>query len=112
MSTGIAIYLALAFNGFLLGLADFTGSEIGPSILFSVILLFALVLRWFRQDNINRGYKNILDRGMFLLTAGHIVLPLYLIWTRRVKGILLMLLALLCFALPVVLFAIIKAITT
>ena len=112
MKTGIAIYLTIAFNGFLLGLEDLAGNEMGPSILFSVILLVALIFRWFKQDNLKRGYQNILDRGMFLLTAGHIILPLYLIWTRRLKGILLMLLALLCFIVPLIVLAIIMLIAT
>jgi hypothetical protein len=70
------------------------------SLLVSCILLVAFTTRWFRQDNFARGYTDILDRGMFILTAGHIVIPLYIIWTKRLRGILLLLLSLLCYLLP------------
>jgi hypothetical protein len=110
MKIGPAIFLGIALNGALHGLAYLTEKEMGPTLLLSSILLIALIVRWFKQDNQKYGHKNILDRGMFLITAGHIVIPLYLIWTRRGRGILLLLLALMSFSFPVIILALIKEI--
>lgn len=97
---GISIFFVISLICVLNGLSKVKAESMQLSIIVSSVILLALLFRWFRQDTINRGYVDLLDRGMFLLTAGHIVLPLYLLWTRRLKGFLILLLALLCLLVP------------
>ena len=98
--TGIYIFVLLPVVGVLLGLSEVDGGSMHLSLAVSCVILVALVFRWFRHDTISRGHKDLIDRGLFLLTAGHIILPLYVIWTRRFKGILILLLAVLSLAIP------------
>ena len=64
------------------------------------IIFASLTVRWFKRDTLARGYLGILDRGMFVMTGGPVLLPLYVLWTRRLKGFLLLLLAFLCLIIP------------
>jgi hypothetical protein len=105
--TGILIFILLPFIGVLIAISGLNPGSMQLSLSASLSVLAALIIRWFRQDTIKRGHKDLLDRGMFLMTAGHIVLPLYLIWTRRLKGLLILLLALVSLIIPGAIIAII-----
>ena len=98
--TGLCIFVFLPLIGVLMGLSDLDPGSMKLSLAVSSTILVALIFRWFRKDTIKGGHKDLLDRGLFLMTAGHIVLPLYLIGTRRLKGILILLLAFLSAVIP------------
>jgi hypothetical protein len=72
----------------------------------------ALLIRWFRLDSLKRGYGDIADRGWFMMMAGHIILPLYLLWTRKLRGLWLLTLALLCYFVPALIMALIMALAS
>jgi len=46
---------------------------------------------WLRRDSHRRGVLSVYDLGFFLYIAWPIVMPYYLIKTRRAKGLLIML---------------------
>ena len=97
---GKLYFISAIFAGAIIGL--FIGTHSAGTASIYVILTFQaiLLIRWFRLDNIKRGYTNIMDRGMFLMMAGHILLPLYVLWTRKFKGLWYLFLALLCYVVP------------
>jgi hypothetical protein len=105
--TGLLIFAFLFLLGSIVGISEANPGTMQLSFVASSLILISLVFRWFRQDTIRRGHQNLLDRGMFLLTAGHIVLPLYILWTRRFKGFLIIVLALLSIGIPSAIFNII-----
>lgn len=98
--TGTYVYTLIAALGLLSGISAALHTRLDASFTAVSVLLVALTVRWFRRDNVVRGYTGILDRGMFILMGGHVILPLYLLWTRRGKGALLILLAFIIFIIP------------
>lgn len=100
-------FISAIFAGAIMGL--FIGLHFAGTNSLYVLFAFQLILliRWFRLDNIKRGYTDIPDRGMFLMMGGHILLPLYVLWTRKFKGLWYLFLAILCYVVPMAVVAII-----
>jgi hypothetical protein len=76
-----------AYGAYLGAKLEFPGAV---TFLFHVGLLWA-VGWWLRNDSHRRGVLSVYDLGFFLYLAWPIVMPYYLIKTRGVKGLLVML---------------------
>ena len=76
-----------AYGAYLGAQLEFPGAV---TFLFTVGMLWA-VGWWLRRDSHRRGVLSVYDLGFFLYLAWPIVMPYYLIKTRGVKGLIVML---------------------